>query len=259
MTAINAYVQTNTVSILTDGLLYDKNNDVVQVDFNKCVVVDGMRCVVAATGPAGFGYLVAEVAAKFSRFDDLVAMSASYFDELFAFYARQNGYEAEATNLVLAGWLERESRPAAFIVNLVFGDIERLRGTMNVDDVAFTEVTELPTITIPAPDIDKVKSTGWPLGIDRDARDVKTDLLHVMEIQRRQKSVCGKHIVVGKVMLTSVTADNVTQRVVHCWPEDQPGELIRPRAIDWQAWRMERQSAGLSRLKRERMLKKMAA
>ena len=111
---------------------------------------------------------------------------------------------------------------------------------------------------MPPPSREEFQEAGSDLVADVEKVDPESYLLHCMEIQRR-KRFDGRHVVGGLAVLTSITADSVTQRVVHRWPEDQPGELIRPRAINWTAWRMERQSAGLSRLKRERMLKKMAA
>jgi hypothetical protein len=47
----------------------------------------------------------------------------------------------------------------------------------------------------------------------------------------------GKYYIGGHAVLTTVTRDGVTLRVVHVWPEDQPAKRIEPAPIDWSAWR----------------------
>lgn len=94
-------------------------------------------------------------------------------------------------------------------------------------------------------------------------------MLHLAEIAR-QECLEGAHWVGGKALLTTIDARGVTQRVVHHWKEDQVGELITPTPVAWKEWLAERKRdraagavegagidlSGLSRLQRERMLKK---
>ena len=51
MSAINALVQSDSVHMMTDTLLYVRGK-VMQVDFPKCLPIRGMRAAIASTGPA---------------------------------------------------------------------------------------------------------------------------------------------------------------------------------------------------------------
>jgi hypothetical protein len=239
VTAINVLVQNKSASILTDGLLYGDKTNVIQLDFAKCLPIEGSNACVAAAGPAGFAYLVAGVAENY-RFNDLVRRTGAFFNELFDIYAKNNACETKFANLVLAGWLEEEDRPAAFIIDVIAAGAEietRLQGKINGEP--FRELTELPIITIPAPDIDLIKSTGWPVGVDLGEMDPERELLHIAEVQRQQVKGGSRVLVGGQATLTTITKAGLTQRIVHTWPEDKVGEPIQPAPIDWAAWRRE--------------------
>ncbi len=70
----------------------------------------------------------------------------------------------------------------------------------------------------------------------------------------------NRHYIGGSAQLTTITPAGVQQRILTRWKEDKIGELIRPRPIDWAKWRAELEGppAGLSRLKRQMMEKKLA-
>jgi hypothetical protein len=100
---------------------------------------------------------------------------------------------------------------------------------------------------------------GRYLGAAGECEDPESKLLRLLEIQRRMQAADGNYYVGGLATLTIATADGISQRVVHRWPEDQPGQKIAPCPIDWTVWMVEREGvdvAGLSRLKQERMLKR---
>jgi hypothetical protein len=94
------------------------------------------------------------------------------------------------------------------------------------------------------------------------------DLLHLLEVQRRTKFSLGegypeRHWVGGLALLTTVTKDGVSQRVMHRWDEDRLGEIIEPLPVaDWKSWRATKAKAampdGMSRLKRDMLAKKIA-
>jgi hypothetical protein len=113
----------------------------------------------------------------------------------------------------------------------------------------------LPIIATPAPQVGELIAAGWPIGVDPENRNVETDLLHLLEIQRRKKVDTGQSYVGGQAVLITITRDGVEQRIVHTWPDDKAGQPIVPLPIDWTAWRLARQTAGLSRLKMEWMVK----
>jgi hypothetical protein len=259
LSAINAIVTPSAAHLIVDGLCYDKGQ-VTQVDAQKTFTLQGMRAAIAATGDAKTGYFFrAAIEAEFTRFEDVVAAGSEFFVEGFKAFAHRFCGGNAVSNVVLIGWLESENRPAAFAIDLVEGQ-GRWRGvSRGGSGVQHGTLEEHPIIAAPCPSLDELLAAQYPLGSASERACPESKLLYMLEIQRRMRAADGNYYVGGQAQLTTITADNVTQRVVHCWPEDQPGELIRPRAIDWQAWRMERRSAGLSRLKRERMRKKMAA
>ncbi|MCS3896109.1 hypothetical protein M2171_005242 [Bradyrhizobium japonicum USDA 38] len=98
----------------------------------------------------------------------------------------------------------------------------------NPDAVAH-DLVELPILANPTPPVEDLLAAGWPIGVDRDKRDAKADLLHMLEIQRRREASDGKYYIGGHAVLTTVTADGVTQRAVHRWPEDRAGKPVRPQ------------------------------
>jgi hypothetical protein len=259
MSAISAIVTPEAAHMIVDGLCYDKGQ-VTQVDAQKAFTLQGMRAAVAATGDAKTGYFFrAAIEAEFTRFEDVVAAGSEFFIEGFKAFAHRFCGGNAVSNVVLIGWLKRENRPAAYAMDLVEGRGQWRGVSRSGSDAQYGTLEEHPIIAAPCPSLDELLAAQYPLGSDGKHVDPESKLLHMLEVQRRMRAADGNYYVGGQAMLTSITVDNVTQRVVHTWPEDQPGELIRPRAIDWQAWRIERQSAGLSRLKRERMRKKMAA
>lgn len=261
MSAVNVLVQSDAVHLMTDGLLY-ADGEVLQTNMQKCIPLKGMRAAIAATGPASFPYLLAEMLEQdCTSFDEVVAKDREWFRGAFDWYVKneRNGANEYAT-VILIGWLEREDRPACFAIELSNGGekaewIERNNPNVDPNSVAH-DLIELPIIANPMPQVGELIAAGWPIGVDRDKRDAEIDLLHMLEIQRRKRMDDGRYYVGGQAALTTVDRNGVTQRVVHTWAEDKAGKPIIPRPVEWERWRLERQAAGLSRLKRERMVKK---
>ena len=264
MSAICALVQRDAAHLMTDSLMYI-DGEVTETRFRKCLPLKGMRAAIAATGPSMFGYLLAEMIERnCATFDDVVKKDREWWRGAFDWFVENvRGGKSEYATVVLIGWLERESRPACFSIELSNGgsEAERIaRNSTHIDPASIAhDLMELPILANPSPSLEELQSAGWPIGVDRDKRDAETDLLHMLEIQRRKQMDDGKFYVGGQAILTTVTRGGVEQRVVHTWPEDKVGRPIRPRPIDWVAWRAERSGvklSGLSRLQRERMLKK---
>lgn len=242
MSAVNAIAQRDAAFVLTDGLLY-VDGEIVQTDFAKCVPLKGIKGAIASTGPAGFSYLLAAMLeANCTTFDDVVTKDREWFRSAFEWYVKNKRDGAsEYATVVLAGWLEREERPALFAIELSNGgqELEWVKSNsshINEESIAH-DLVELPVLAMPTPPIEDLWAAGWPIGVDRDARDARADLLHMMEIQRQRPASDGKCYIGGNAVLTKITASGVTQRVVHRWSEDRPFKDIRPRPIDWAVWR----------------------
>lgn len=266
MSAINVVVQSGAVHLMTDGLSYE-NGIPLETDLIKTEVLSGMRAAIAATGPAGFIYFLSEkIAEEFSAFDDLILRGRDRLPSLFADYVAKyrDLHEGEIASLVIAGWHEKENRPAAYAIDLHAGGEEKRNFTRRnnphiSEESIVPELTELNIIAVPCPTSEELVTTGFQISRARDSWNAANDLLHLMNLQRLKKYDDGRHYVGGLITLTTITASGVEQRPVHVWTEDKIGEPIVPQSVDWTAWRLERQGvklAGLSRLQRERMLKK---
>lgn len=254
MSAINALVQRDAVHLLTDGLTYI-HDEIIQTNSEKCISLRGMRAAIASTGPAGLSYLLAEMLERgCETFDEVVRKDREWWRGAFDWYIEnQRAGASEYATVVLIGWLEREDRSACFSIELSNGGataawIARNNPHSDPDAVAH-DLVELPILANPTPSIDELIAASWPIGVDRDKRDAETDLLHMMEIQRRKKMDDGLYYVGGEVTMTTITRDGVEQRLVHTWP-DRVGEPVMPEPIDWTAWRAARAKPAGSRLRR---------
>jgi hypothetical protein len=232
MSAINGFVRSNAAFLLTDGLSYfDGVPD--DVNLNKVHRLYRLNAVVAATGPAQFGEWMSTRLA-YKSFDNLIETAEWQINHLFNRYAREYRDGDAVSCVVLAGWHEKENRPAIYSIELETAGTPKalsVRQSAEFEEKhVAVSLTELPIIVMPPPSREEFQEAGSDLVADVEKVDPESYLLHCMEIQRR-KRFDGRHVVGGLAVLTSITADSVTQRVVHRWPEDQPGELIRPRAI----------------------------
>jgi hypothetical protein len=236
MSAINVLVQTDAAHLMTDGLSYIDGVP-CEVALNKTHLLRGMRAALSATGPALLaGYIAEHVEREYGSFDDLVACGGNRIKALFREYidAHRNGDGVSA--LTLIGWHEKENRPAAYGLDMeTAGQKADWVNANNPHPDGFgvvTELTELKVGAVPCPTLEQYLAAGYDILGDLDAKDAATDLLHILEIQRRML-FDGVSYVGGHAMLTTVTAVGVSQKVVHRWPEDQPGQKIEPAPIDW--------------------------
>jgi len=244
MSAINGFVRSNAAFLLTDGLSYFEGIP-DDVNLNKAHRLYRLNAVVAATGPAQFGEWMSTRLA-YKSFDNLIETAEWQITHHFKRYAREYRDGDAVSCVVLAGWHEKEERPAIYSIELeTAGTPKALLVRQNAEfeekHVA-TRLTELPIIAMPPPSREEFQEAGFDLIADVEKVDPESYLLHCMEIQRR-KRFDGRHVVGGHAVLTTVTRDGVTQRVVHRWPEDRVGKTIRPKPMDWKAWKAERVAA----------------
>lgn len=282
MTAINIVCRPRQqqIMILTDGAHY---------------LADGTLIGLAAKGspvPSWPGYVVGRgpsvasielgyaLAMRFSTFDDLIAgvedilpsevahLNLSHFD----------GAAAATIELVLAGFSKDRSGPEAYLIRssdlLPPGMDQDAFDAMRLENNAAGRVVasgdaykleRLPDVAVaPAiPQSDR-EASGYA-GIDPDEPDgqVLNDLMLAIELQRQQL-VNDAHFVGGMAVLTTITPNSISQRVVKRWERDAVGEPIQADPINWKAWRDEREgaavasidTAGMSRAKRELMERK---
>jgi hypothetical protein len=243
MSAINVLVQRDSVPMACDGLSYIDGVP-LEVNLNKAHLLRGMRAALSATGPATLGEFIAEhVEREFSSFDELVAGGSERIRGLFRQYVDTYRNGDAVSTLMLIGWHEKENRPAAYGLDMQTAgskaDWVKANSPHPEGFGAAHELTELRIGFMPPPTAEIMIAAGYDILGDLDAKDPATDLVHLLEIQRRM-TIDGVSYVGGHAVLTSVTADGVSQKVVHRWPDDQPGEKIVPAPIDWATWRASR-------------------
>lgn len=241
MSAINVLVQSDSVHMVCDGLSYIDGVP-FEVNLNKAHLLRGMRAALSATGPAELGRFIAEhVEREFTSFDDLVANGSERIKQLFKHYVSTYRRGDAVSVLSLIGWHEKAGRPAAYGIDMETKGSKADRVNANNPHPdgfgVVSDLTETRVSAMPCPTLEIAKAAGYDLiATDDDAKEPATDLLHLLEVQRRML-IDGVSYVGGHAMMTSIDANSVTQRVVHVWPEDKPGSRIEPELIDWPSWR----------------------
>ncbi len=195
---------------------------------------------------------------EFTNFDQVLSQGQEALPRLFSKYLDDSGKEATGT-VYLIGWSEEKDQPLAVCMNM-WSD-----GHSRIDQIIANsggagerfkfEHCDFSGTPVPSPELRH--TAGFWIPDDLNQVNPEIDLLHLLEVQRHEE-VTGHHWIGGSALLTSIDRTGVTQRIVHTWPEDKVGEVIKPLPINWKQWIAERKYAGLSRLQRERMMKKAA-
>jgi hypothetical protein len=268
MSAVNAFVQKKrrAVHLMTDGLSYIDGVP-FEVDCHKAHLIDGMRAVLASTGPSLLGPQLAELLyGEFSSFDALIENGTPLMKETFLNFANDHRDGDAVAVIVIAGWHEAANRPALYSMMMrTDGEkwqwIKKHGQSGGSADPNF-EFIEQEVIGYPCPTMEQFRAASYDLLGDFDDKNPEIELLHQLEIQRRIL-IDGRHYVGGQALLTSIDESGCTQCIVHRWEEDQAELPIQPKPIDWKAWRAKRVLAAagivpeqLSRLQRARLEKK---
>lgn len=261
MTAINVIVQRDAVHMMTDGSVYVTDGTLLETDMCKADVLFNGRAALACTGPSLLGDHISEhLDREFASFNDLVERGESRIEELFRDYVREWRANDAISTLYLIGWHDSQDRPAAYGMDMSTGGAKEagvLKNQPHIGDVEKFKIFEVPCGATPPPSMDHYAAASYDLSTNLHEVNAEIDLLHQMEIQRRI-AYDGLHYVGGNALMTSIDRTGITQRVVHTWPEDKVGEVIQPLPIDYKQWLAEKKFGGLSRLQRERMVKKAA-
>jgi hypothetical protein len=273
MSAINVIRQRNAVHIISDAAVYDSDG-VVQFFQPKAFSLPHLPAVLASRGPFRAGYLLGSaLGAIFATFDDLVDGIEERLPEICEVFedSLHDGHK-DNIELYIVGWsAEREGPETYFLqtkTNSFHTDYVPPSGDYYVNPAPF-ELVKLPEIVL-GPFVTQDEAKASQASLNRDVRgpgdlDPAVDGLRILEMQRQQRCTMGEveaHWIGGFGLLSTVTKDGVTQRVIGRW-DDEVGELIEPAPIDWQAWneahplKSPAPPPGLSRLQRERMEKKI--
>ena len=224
MTAINIIRTGRAVHIATDAAAYDETG-IVHWFGPKVVTFPHMPAVISVGGTAGLLFQVGQqIEKRAATFDELVsgdAVTASVAN------LRERGWIEDDSGMVIivAGWSAARRKPEFYLWRPGFPP--RL------------EMWIAPMLIAPNVPIDVRTAAGVVLRSDMDGPPMWRAFVDLMELQRRLPEPYSR--VGGCVQLTTVTADGISQKILHRW-NDRIGDLIKPEPIDWQARRMNRKA-----------------
>lgn len=274
MTAINTIVLPNRIHIITDGAMYDEAG-LLNAIAGKAVAIPSYPGIVATRGAAMGAAIFATMFPMYCpTFDSLIERIEDVYPEIHEGIASRWLGGHDVGQMFVAGWSNERQRCELYFISGNDYHLHDAEGEEGVMSSIRPEVGKLQRITtattLPAsrPGDDE---KGWlrPPRSDADAdRDIDDYALTLLQLQRSHDHVGGYDgmpavQIGGAAFVTTLTKEGVTSRCIHRWEEDEIGEFITPAEIDWQAWRHRRSGPesvvnvdGLSRLQRERMLKK---
>ncbi len=196
MTALIAFVREDAVHVLTDGVASGVDGQVL-FHVHKAMPLSNVNAVVATRGPASLltsAWLSCGHRATFDDAADDLGETLKANAAAQRAVAERNGIaSAEACEILLAGWSEREGQPVAWFVS----EIER-------PGLAAFTVTRIYGLASPETDI--------PLTHDMDPA---TDGLRIMREQRG----CPDLPVGGFCQITTVYRDRIETRILERWPD----------------------------------------
>jgi len=222
MTAINVFLRRDRAIMMTDAAMYTPQGVIVGFG-QKAVAMPRQRAVIACRGAQKVTALLAmELSITYPSFD---AMAENAEADLRT-YHEQHLMELAALgmqdiNVVVAGWSDRINGPAGFYYDStvdVFGMVDGFVGGPLINDEELDNLHSIECeidVDVAVADFDPIRH-GIPF----------------MEAQRRMRIEVSDiadpiSIVGGHILLTDVTRDGVSQRVIHEWP-DEVGAPIEP-------------------------------
>lgn len=230
MSALVMVCKSDRVELLSDAALYDPITGTVGAIHSKLSPLPELNCVMAGRGPIPVMWITAYVAGLSSKtFDDVVAN----FDAIRAEAATYKSSDVPVEewgrcDIGLIGWSESRNRPEGYVSpgmglpenGVAAGGLESCDVGVFADGSA--EVTHAF--------VESVRE-------EREGFDAGTDGVALMELLRRQalsdsdgRGACPRHCIGGYVEQATVTAEGVTVRTIHQWP-DEIGKPIKPAPL----------------------------
>jgi hypothetical protein len=241
MSSIFVLPQSASVSMMTDGVIYDHNGVVMMTNLAKAYALPTFPAAVSCTGPAFLTQLMAQhISIGFASFDEFVDGADQWLTTTFNELAAKHRDGDAASSFYIVGWHEKENRPAAYSADLWTDNSTRIEQILenSLATTTRSKLKEQTTISGTPLNPELVDRCGFKLRRNDDYQP-EVDLLHVTEVARQEK-IEGGHWVGGKVLLTTIDAKGITQRVVHHYKGDRVGARIEPEPVsDWKAFRRE--------------------
>lgn len=240
--------QRDNIHLLVDAASY-YSDGIVAGFIDKCCALPEIRCAVTTLGASNWAPIIFDaIRQNFTSFDDVKAWIGPLLERLYGQYADticEPGMWA-AADVWVTGWSDEIDGPDGFTISMD-GPAEWASHHENNPHARHPFVVDtLASLGLnlhPCPTAHQFFEAWRPASLPEPENIVpELDLLQIMEMQRRIPCRFNGHpIVGGYAVLTTVDRNGVSQRRIHTWTEDEPGELIKPPPIDWKRWRSERE------------------
>lgn len=248
MSGIILLQQRSAVTCACDGASYTADG-ILRSVVQKAFALPTLNMVVASTGVGGLSAVFGNrLSAMFRSFDDAIANLETCMPDLVEDHFDEHIEGAAFTNFTLYFAGMSETRGPEIYSVFFCEPADRAHWESLATEPGQASPLKLRRIEglflNPPLELSDLRAAGVPChGTESEvlARFGDVDLLHIMEIMRRQQGplrpgMPSKFWVGGHCLITTVDGEGIRQRVVHRW-SDRVGEPIQPDPIDWAAWR----------------------
>jgi len=216
MTAINVLCRPDAVHLCTDGATYLADGAIAWLG-SKVYAAPHLPMAIAGRGVAtAVDRIGPLLASRCATFDDVVATIERTLPALFDDFLAYIGARDEKQEFVIAGWSKGEAQ--AYYIRTFADEAER--------DM-WGQRCELMSPAVPPYTLLRLQGVATlPLFHELPSANGDEELMvRIMQAQRERKHLAG-HIVGGFVQLTTITENEIAQRIAHRWPEDERGHRI---------------------------------
>jgi len=249
VTATNVLIQRNAAYLYADAAYYNADGAIQHIT-SKIVVLPHLSCAIAFRGAAVFKSLVTDViGSSATSYDGLRSKIGPLLRDCAVIY-KDNLERCETGNEieVLVAGISESDGPSAYLVNSAGRYGAEPWAVQPVE--GFTWLPNTPELVARAKGL---------LPLDADDVDPIAHGRMIMEMQREtpvlhEFSGVEMTTVGGFIELVAVTRDQIVTRIIHGWPDEVGERVGRGRSI---GRRRSMSLAGLSRLKRGRMVKRV--
>ncbi|MCP1592003.1 hypothetical protein [Methylorubrum extorquens] len=240
MSALNVFVNSTRVMMLTDSSLYLPDGTVVAFE-PKAFLVDSWNGAISGRGDCAGITVALNLAERFGSFDEFIARSAPEIERRHRDGLAIAGPGQTTIEIHAVGWSERADRPRAFVLRSL---IEHRAGEPAYVWLDHDEEDGCFYHSMSALELWRLHRQGAEPRVDFDAEtfDPRRHGIPLMEAQRREigdaaycAQAAGRHLVGGAVWLTVVDREGARQGMIHEWP-DAVGEPIQPAPFDDARW-----------------------
>lgn len=269
MSAINVIIQNDSASIVTDAAKYNQFGQMMGQGI-KCLALPHMPALLSIRGVAAGGFFAETLSDRFSMFDDMVSGIESATAEIVENYSYLwENAAISSIELYIAGWSASRQSFEGYVIRTEELNRGGVAESDNEVDATPFVLVKLPSCSLaPVLNQEQLADVGFAAS-SVEALNPEVDGRRFLEAQRAMKMALTlgnepASFVGGFALLSTVTRDGTSQRAIHRWPDELGEFLNRDPVTDWAKWRAAFDSiqpvadtAGLSRLQRERMEKKM--